>query len=101
MEKRIQTSKLGEVFLSEHLIKAFIAVVDDIKVDDANDEIMKILKSHELEEIKPPAAIPSINIEMWVHRSTELIFCVFLKNSQKYVSSVIKGDMSGLVFDEE
>ena len=43
MEKKIQTPKLGEVFLSEHLIKAFIAVVDDIKVDDANKRYKQLI----------------------------------------------------------
>ena len=101
MQTKIQTPRLGPIVIANRVEKAFISIADDVGVADAGDEVIKILKSYELEEIIPPVPVPSLGVEMWVHGSTELIFCVFLKNDYKYVSSVIKGDMSGLVFDEE
>jgi hypothetical protein len=99
-KKKIQTPKLGPIVIEAHLEKTFIAIVDDVDSSHASYEIIKILKSHELEEIIPPVPVPSLGVEMWVHRSTELIFCVFLKDGYRHISSVIKGDMSGLIFDE-
>ena len=100
MQTKIQTPKLGPIVIANRVEKAFISIADDVGVADAGDEVIKILQSHELEEIIPPVYVPSLGVEMWVHRSTELIFCVFLKDGYRHISSVIKGDMSGLVFDE-
>ena len=100
MQSKIQTPKLGPIVIEAHLEKTFIAIVDDVDSTHASDVIINILQSHELEEIIPPVYVPSLGVEMWVHRSTELIFCVFLKDGYRHISSVIKGDMSGLIFDE-
>lgn len=99
-KKKIQTPKLGPIVIEAHLEKTFIAIVDDVDSTNASDVIINILQSYELEEITSPVPVPSLGIEMWVHRSSELIFCVFLKDGYRQISSVIKGDMSGLVFDE-
>jgi hypothetical protein len=100
MQTKIQTPKLGPVVIEARVEKTFISIVDDVDSTNASNVIINILQSHELEEITPPVPVPSLGIEMWVHRSYELIFCVFLKDGYRQISSVIKGDMSGLVFDE-
>jgi len=93
MQTKIQTPRLGPIVIANRVEKAFISIADDVGMANAGDEIIKILKSYELEEIIPHVPVPSLGIEMWVHRSSELIFCVFLKDGYRQISSVIKGDM--------
>jgi len=100
MGTKIQTPKLGAILISEHLIKAFVLIIDDVDISNAYDEIIKILQGTDIEEIIPPVPLPRFEVEMWVHRPTGLIFCVLLKDDYRLVSSVIKGEMSDFVFDK-
>jgi hypothetical protein len=99
MQDFIQTSNLGPVSISKHVIRCFFQEQTDGDEAIATNEAIQILQSTEIDQLVTP--VPSSELEFWVHRSSSLVFTVLPKGDYKHVSMVLKQDMSNFEFDNE
>lgn len=99
MQPATETKNLGFVLISSLAIKSF-SKQKDIDIIDATDEVIRILKSSELERLHVPSHLKShlqnhtAQIEFWVHRKASCIFSVMQNHKGKVVSMVLKKDMN-------
>lgn len=99
MQDYIPTSNLGPVSISKHVIRYFFQEQTGGDETIAMNEAIQVLQSTEIDQLVTP--ISSSELEFWVHRSSSLVFTVLPKGEYKYVSMVLKQDMSDFEFDDE
>ena len=93
----IETTSLGPVAISRHVIRFFAREQADGDETIATNKAIESLQSTELEKLTTP--MPSQGLEFWIHRSSSLVFTVLLEDGYKVVSMVVKADMSNFIFD--
>ena len=100
----IETPNLGPVTISRIAIKQYNKRIKGGDLDKAEEELIRIVQSSEIEQLKIPSIVksrvssnagnPNVN-EFWVHKSSSMVFHVLPKDGYKVVSMGIKQDMEG------
>lgn len=106
----IETPNLGPVAISRIAIKQYSKQVNEEDLAKAEEELIRIVQSKEIEQLKIPSIVesrlssnggdPSAN-EFWVHMGSSMVFHVIPKDDYKIISMGIKRDMDGFVSEND
>ena len=110
MKSLIVTPNLGSVIISNIAIKQYSKQIEDEDLAKAEDELIRIVKSKEIEQLRIPSIIESrlssssgnLNAnEFWVHMSSSMVFHVLCKDGYKIISMGIKQDMESFAAENK
>ena len=109
MNALIETPNLGPVTISSIAIKRHSKRIEGEDLAKAEEELIRIVQSKEIEQLEIPSSIesrvslsggnPSAN-EFWVHMSSSMVFHVLPKDGYKIIFLGIKQDMEGFVSEK-
>ena len=109
MDTIIETSKLGPVKISRHVMADFNNQSEHGDPTKSSMEVVSLLQSQQIEQLKVPAIIgrrmlqngdSSRGIEFWVHPDSSKVFLVVAKDNYRLVDRVVLQRMDAFVFGE-
>lgn len=108
MDTIIETSKLGPVKISLHVIEHFNNHSEQGDHAKGIDDVVSVLQSQEIEKLEVPVIIAQRmlasgdshrGIEFWVHPDRSMVFIVIPQGNYRLVSAAIERSMDGFVFE--
>jgi hypothetical protein len=109
MDTIIETSKLGPVKISCHVIAYFNNQSEHGDPAKSYMDVVSMLQSQQIEKLEVPAIIARRmlqngdsprGIEFWVHPDSSKVFLVVTKDSYRLVERAVLQCMDGFVFGE-
>lgn len=109
MDTIIETSKLGPVKVSSHVIAKFNDQSEHGEPAKSAEEVVRVLQSQQIEKFEVPASIAlhmaengdgHLGLEFWVHPDSPMVFLVIPQDSYRLVSMAIKQSIDGFVFGD-
>ena len=101
----IDTPNLGPVTISRIAIKHYSEIRKDQDLTKAEEELIRIVQSQEMDQLKLPAIVANRvsakggdpkAIEFWCHMGSSMIFTVLPKEDYKVISLGIKQSIIGI-----
>lgn len=108
MDTIIETSKLGPVKISRHVVEHFNNQNEQVDPDKVSEYVVSVLQSQQIRKLEVPAIIAQRmlasgdshrGIEFWVHFDSSTVFLVIPKDDYMLVHGAIQQSMDGFVFE--